>query len=403
LIVPHPYYRLNPKRALHIVGQINRDLLSRLTPQIFRLQNDNRDPITAYIDSGGGNVLMMEMLLRTLRLTDQDSSDPCHIITAVTTRAASAAADLLSSGDYAVAFPHSTILYHGMRTQESDPLTVESTSALTRILRRSNDRYALELMRKIDERFKFRFLFARSSFGDVRAKHPGRQLTDLECFIKFIDEKLSSSGREVWQRTQQRSERYNELFTTVLKKVKGPGPNVSPAKSDAEALKAIIDYELKANRNNPQWTFKGGGIERLNDDFFLFHEYLSGFSDRLQSWSVDLGKLVLAPEVTAEIDAIQDEKERERRLFAVVAPLLEPLASFFAAFCHALQEGENELTATDAYWLGLVDEVIGQDDLLCLRHLEENRPDPVPPQPQLPPHEEIEAQAEEEVAPAAGA
>jgi len=207
LIVPHPYYRLNPKRAVHVVGQINRDLVSRLTPQIFKLQNDSRDPITVYVDSGGGSVLMMETLLRTLRLTDQDSSDPCHIITAVTTRAASAAADMLSSGDYAVAYPHSTILYHGMRTQESDPLTVESTSALTRILRRSNDRYAVELARKIDDRFKFRFLFARSSFDEVRSKYPNEQRSDLECFIEFIDGKLSKEGREVWKRTQSRHDR----------------------------------------------------------------------------------------------------------------------------------------------------------------------------------------------------
>src|SRR5271157_5888580 len=320
---------------------------------------------------------MMETLLRTLRLTDQDSSDPCHIITAVTTRAASAAADMLSSGDYAVAYPHSTILYHGMRTQESDPLTVESTSALTRILRRSNDRYAVELARKIDDRFKFRFLFARSSFDEVRSKYPNEQRSDLECFIEFIDGKLSKEGREVWKRTQSRHDRYSDLFTTVLKKIKAPGA-LSAAKADAEALKAIIEYELKANKNDPSWSFRGGGIERLTDDFFLFHEYLSGFAGgRLQSWSADLGSLVLSPEKFSEIEAISDEKERERKLNETVFPLLEPLAAFFAAFCHALQEGENELTATDAYWLGLIDEVVGEDDLLCLRHMEENKPDTV--------------------------
>ena len=46
----------------------------------------------------------MEALLLLLRLSNQDSSGPCRIITAVTSRAASAAADLLSSGDYALAY-----------------------------------------------------------------------------------------------------------------------------------------------------------------------------------------------------------------------------------------------------------------------------------------------------------
>jgi ATP-dependent protease ClpP protease subunit len=77
-------------------GVINRDMLSRLTPQILKLQSVSRDPITVYIDSPGGNVSNMETILRLLRLTDQDSSPACQIITAVTTMAGSAAADLLS-------------------------------------------------------------------------------------------------------------------------------------------------------------------------------------------------------------------------------------------------------------------------------------------------------------------
>jgi ATP-dependent protease ClpP protease subunit len=340
----------------------------------------------------------METLLRTLKLTDQDSSGPCHIITAVTQRAASAAADLLSSGDYAIAYPHSAILYHGMRTQESNPLTVESTSVLARILRRSNDRYALELARKIDDRFSFRFLFARNNFDEVRTKHPNQQLSDLQCFIEFIDGKLSKEARKVWQRAKERHGRYKELFTTVVKRVKGEIAKMSVAQAEAAAIKAIVEFEVKANKGDPDWSFRGGGLERLTDDFLLFHEYLTGFaSGRLQEWSADWGKFIVAPEIAKEIDAIADEKERSKKLNETVGPLLEPLTSFFAAFCHALQEGENELTATDAYWLGLVDEVVGEDDLLCLRHMEEDKPDPVPTE-----NAEKEAKQSEEVT-AAGA
>jgi hypothetical protein len=51
------------------------------------------------------------------------------------------------------------------------------------------------------------------------------------------------------------------------------------------------------------------------------------------------------------------------------------MISFFVALCHALQEGENELTAIDAYWLGLVDEVVGEN-LWTIRIMEEFTPDP---------------------------
>jgi hypothetical protein len=285
-----------------------------------------------------------------------------------------------------------------MRTQESNPLTIESTSVLTNILRRSNDIYAAELARKIDDRFSFRFLFARSEFDKVREKHPNQQLSDLECFIEFIDGKLSTEARKVWQRAKDRHGRYRDLFSTVLKRVKGDIAKMSVAQAEAAAIKAIVEFEVKANRDDQSWSFRGGGIERLTDDFFLFHEYLSGVAgDRLQRWSTNWGKYIVPSEVVKEIDAIADEKERSKKLNETVGPLLEPLTSFFAAFCHALQEGENELTAVDAYWLGLVDEVVGEDQLLCLRHFEENKPDPVPNK-----NEEKKGKGDEEVA-AAGA
>jgi hypothetical protein len=39
-----------------------------------------------------------------------------------------------------------------------------------------------------------------------------------------------------------------------------------------------------------------------------------------------------------------------------------------------LQDGEYILSAGDGYYLGLVDEVVGDDDLPCLRDAVENAP-----------------------------
>jgi hypothetical protein len=84
--------------------------------------------------------------------------------------------------------------------------------------------------------------------------------------------------------------------------------------------------------------------------------------------------------------ALPDEESKDAALFAKVLPPLQPLWSFFMALCHALQEDENELTAVDAYWLGLVDEVMGEEKLLTARWFEEWRPDPPQqPAPQSPP------------------
>jgi hypothetical protein len=87
----------------------------------------------------------------------------------------------------------------------------------------------------------------------------------------------------------------------------------------------------------------------------------------------------------AEIDAIADEKAQEARILEKVQPILQPVWSFFVALCHALQEGENELTAIDAYWMGLVNKVIGEA-LPTSRWFAEYEPDAQTQQPAQEPH-----------------
>jgi hypothetical protein len=53
--------------------------------------------------------------------------------------------------------------------------------------------------------------------------------------------------------------------------------------------------------------------------------------------------------------------------------LMESLWHFVYALCKRLQQSENRLSACDAYWLGIVDEVLGTD-LSCVREMVENAP-----------------------------
>ena len=83
----------------------------------------------------------------------------------------------------------------------------------------------------------------------------------------------------------------------------------------------------------------------------------------------------------AAIEALTDENAHTAKIIQIVRPRLEPAWSFFVALCHALHEGENKLTAKDAYWLGLIDEVLGDPDMAVLRLISEYRDDPPPPPP----------------------
>jgi len=215
----------------------------------------------------------METIPRLLNSSDQTFSGPCQIITVVTRRAASAAADLLASGDYAIAYPRSTILYHGIRTPLRDA-TAESTSMLAHILRLGNDRYAMELARKIELRFMFRFAMLKSDFSGVRAKHAPKSMTDLECFLDLVSEKLSHKAKKVFEKALERYDRYESLLGYVTRKCKPATGNERMAIVEGSRIKAIVDFELSSNKSDASWTFKDGGLERLADDFVLLNEYL---------------------------------------------------------------------------------------------------------------------------------
>lgn len=129
-------------------------------------------------------------------------------------------------------------------------------------------------------------------------------------------------------------------------------------------------------------TFKDGGLGRLVEDFFLLAEYIeSQQNERLQQWCKSLARFALSKDELAAIDKITDKETRSQALISKMQPPIQPLWSFFVAFCHALQEDDNELTARDAYWLGLIDEVMGDNSLVTPRWFEEWREDPKPPSP----------------------
>lgn len=376
MIVPDPAFRPNANRAVYVQGVIDQQLVNRLTSRIIFLQSQSREPLTIFIDSPGGHVASMETILKLLKASNQDFAPACRLITVVTSRAASAAADLLSSGDYAIAYPDSTLLYHGIRMSQSErPLTAEVTSLLANMLRMSNDSYAMELARKIEFRFMFRFVSSKNNFDEIRTNNQ-QPMSDLECFLAFITDKLSPSAKKVLETAQKRYRRYDALLDFVIKKSKGVSKANSLPKFEATQIKAIVDFEIKDRAKDKTWNFQYGGLDRVNDDFFLLNEYLeTSQSDRFRRLCSKWGYFLLSEEESAEIAKAPAEKKTELTI-KKVGPQLQPVWSFFVALCHALQEGENELNATDAFWLGLVDEIMGLQDLPYSRLFQEYQPDP---------------------------
>ena len=365
-----PRYRANPQRSLFVQGEINQDLVDRLTPSIIGLLNDSREPITIYIDSPGGSPDLAQSILGLLRAPNQDGSPPCTLITVATVLAASAAADFLASGDYAIAHSGASVYFHGTRTSTRSPVTFQGATSLTRHLRQENDRYALELARRSIERFIFRYIVQRKGFDAYRSAQDKTQ-EDLECFIGVTVPLVSSRATEIMRAALVKNRRYRALQAHMLKKlVKAPSTK-RRAEVEAIFLRAVIDFELSSNKN-PLWNLRDD-LATVTEDFLLLTEFLGRHADPQITQLCDRwGGFFVTDEDVRALAALPEDRRAEARLDKLRL-IFQPLWFFFVALCQSLQDGENSLSATDAFWLGLIDEVIGQD-LPCYRLAIENAP-----------------------------
>jgi ATP-dependent protease ClpP protease subunit len=362
VITPNPDYTPNPERGIYIQGVIDQEMVYRVTPQIISLQHESRDPITVYIDSPGGLVDYKDAIFTALRAPTQADLEPCKVITVVLSMAASAAADLTSAGYYALAHPDSMVMYHGVRVPPDRPLTAEETFRLAHRLRAGNESFAAQLARWSERRFLFRFISHYKLLDGIREK-AGKPLSDLSSFLTLIAERVSSSADQVLDRAYARYARYSSLLESAIKRWnKGKGRDKSYVQLEVDQLNAIIEFEVKQNKKNKEWRFETEGIQRLTEDFFLLNEYLAFIrSERFKDLVFTFGHFVLTTDEQATIEKLATQKEKDETLLKIVSPRLRPVWSFFVAMCHVLQQGDNHLTAKDAFWLGLIDEVIGED------------------------------------------
>ncbi len=135
---------------------------------------------------------------------------------------------------------------------------------------------------------------------------------------------------------------------------------------------------VTSSKSNPDWSLSDGGLSRINDDFSLLAEYFqSAYSSQFSQLCATWGPFILTEEERESLEQLPESERTEKKL-EKVRPYFLPFWSFFVAVCHALQEGENELTTTDAFWLGLIDEPIGHENLPLTRYFAEFHEEPKP-------------------------
>ena len=372
---PNVDFRPDPDRGVYLSGPITQETLDRITPTVLKLHASSRRPITLFIDSPGGETRAADTLNKLLGqvvklsvVLPPDHSRHSHC----------SERSCRSSSERQLRSCISSLENLMSRSpSRGRRLTREEAILLARGLASSNEGFALELARNCIFRFIFRFVLLLQEFASIRERENNTSLSDSYCMTLALQDRVSGGLRGLLWDSFNQSVEIETRDEYVAEKLEAHdiGNNLPPAEFAVLVLKAILDYELKLlkEKNYPPWSLvhRFGEIEEKL--LLLIDKHGDHHTAMIRTLCERWGEFFLTPTEEAEFES-KDENDRVDWLFSTVQKRLWPIWSFFVSLCRQLQKEDHWLSAEEAYWLGLIDEVIGRNDLSNLRLLSENAP-----------------------------
>jgi ATP-dependent protease ClpP protease subunit len=194
-----PNYRANNERAVYITGELTNALLASISPRILELRRDADKPITVFVNSPGGSIRILDILDGLLRSRDADGRAN-RLITVAVGDAHSAAATLLALGDYAIAYPHSRMHFHGSRLM-AEELTAEKASDRAAWLANLNRSIAMRVAKVVLKRLVLRYIQLQPEFAAASQRLKLKTRDSLVCFVECLKQRVSPYGDRLLERT----------------------------------------------------------------------------------------------------------------------------------------------------------------------------------------------------------
>jgi ATP-dependent protease ClpP protease subunit len=364
--IKSPDYRPNSQRAIYLTSVIDQLAAEAIVRQGLPILGTSCDPITLFIDSPGGGTLFSERIYQTLKLPNQDSGERCRLITVGVNLAASAACDLLIAGDYALVYPHTVLLCHGVRQSgEGLDVTREAALSIAQSLASSNEQFALQLAENAISRFIFRFVTLRHTFESIRRDRANDTLSDASAFLYALTPHVSPRLMHLLRQAMINYLDNDLIDFAIREKIANAVPTTPASQVEFEALilECIIEYQRKDAVGDTDWTFRYNGIPQLESKFSLLmssHEeaHVQQIEKLVQRW----GEFLLSEDDSKLYSALLQD-DRADWLTEKVTRTVRSLWFLFVGICRLLQENDNYISAEEAYWIGLIDEVIGRPEL----------------------------------------
>jgi ATP-dependent protease ClpP protease subunit len=380
--------RPDHERSIGVFGEIGPELVAGLSPRILELRARSRDPITVLIDSPGGSVYSADVIWNLLTSPDDRRRRP-PITGLCVAEAGSAAADLLFRCDYAIAYPHSQLLIHGVR-RPAEWITEEEAAETETVLRQKNEDWAQALAPHVFRRLLDNYGRTSREFARVRRQHRdefteewrARRRLDVDVFAfgLALRERVGPATGEIlgrilghldhWRHLAEETGRIGRqdlprgLKDLVARRADEPRRLL---RLQIGALHALIADRLAADAG---WRLTPENLERLSGDYRHLLETLDPyFRDEVLNVLLEHAGVFFSENELDFVRRVTETSYRSRpgvrrRFDAAVERAYErilPIHTFVIVLCRELQRGENEVSPADAWWLGLIDEVLGTD------------------------------------------
>jgi hypothetical protein len=263
---------------------------------------------------------------------------------------------MLAQGDYAIAFPHSFILYHGFRQSSDSALTYEGASSLASSLQESNERSAVRMARCAFPRFCFRVSQFKDEIQQYIEQATEATTAPLVQLLASLEKKISGSNVVLVREAAEKQVLIRNLTKSVTKHMANRKlEKLSYAEFEAELLKAIVNHKTKSHKTE-LWSLGSEGLAEVSNDFKLLLDFHFGSQKRdFERFLRTLGKLFLRDTERQEYEALQaDDATKLAWLKQRVEPRLHPLWYFVVSFSRLLQTADYSLQPDEA-----IDEVRG--------------------------------------------
>ncbi len=287
----------------------------------------------------------------------------CRIFT-IASRASSAAANLLVVGHHACVFEDTTLHFHGVWCQrpiKRKMLRREQAMAIAMQLDKENRKTARRLAKRVSLRLAARYLLLRGS-GKARAS----QGSPWPFFRKFTDK---IGGRLISKESEQLLYESMERFKLIYSLAKffpaelPRGKRRGLAQVEAKIFQAAISYELKTHLS-PDWSIGPVIATEITMDYLLAREFVRGRINPLVNEITRIfgAGFLTATESLAYRNLLKEDTVKARIfLFQKARPYSLGFWCLALTLCHRLLSGESTLSAPDAFWLGLADEVLDRN------------------------------------------